>query len=272
MCSRFLSTAGLLGPLILSVHVFGGDLRTVRICADPNNLPYSNQAGEGFENRIAGLLARDLGVRPEFVWWSQRESFLEHSLEEGRCDVVLGVPSSMEGASVTRPYYRSTYVFVSRKDRNLRLSSLNDDRLSQWRIGIHIVGNGYAPPAALLARRGLAANISGYSLYGEYGSPNPPARLVEAVVRRDVDVAVVWGPFAGYFARVQPVALDIVPVSPASFMALPFTYEISAAVRRDDEALKHRIDSAIGRECAAIQAVLREYGVPQIQEEKPPCA
>jgi mxaJ protein len=236
----------------------------LRVCADPNNLPFSNQQGQGFENKLAELLAAKLGARVEYTWWAERKSFLKNSLEAGRCDVVLGVPSSLAEVTVTKPYYRSTYAFVSRHDRNLQVASLSDPRFAQWRIGVHVVGDDYAPPAAALARSGVNANIVGFSLFGEFGDQNPPRKIIDAVANRDIDLAIVWGPFAGYFAKQESVTLDIVPVSPATFLAIPFTYDISAAVRKGNDALREQLDTALQSDTGAIQQILTEYGVPQV--------
>jgi mxaJ protein len=246
---------------------------TLRVCADPNNLPYSDERREGFENKLAELLAHDLDARVEYTWWSERKSFLKNSLLAGKCDVVMGVPSTLDSVAVTRPYYRSTYVFVSRRDRNLAITSLMDPRLEKLRIGIHVVGDDYAPPAVALGRRGLAANITGYSLFGRYGEQNPPARLIDAVSSGEVDVAIVWGPFAGYFAPLQKTALEIAPVSPAMYLAVPFTYDISVAVRPSDTALRTALDAALARQCSAVASLLAQYGVPRIasEEGKGPC-
>ncbi len=268
-----LRTACGLACALLIFLVAAGDAhgRTLRVCADPNNLPFSNERGGGFENRLAGLIARDLDATVEYTWFSQRKSFIKNSLGEGKCDLVMGAPAGMPGVAVTRPYYTSTYVFVSRADRKLAVTSLLDPRLSEWRIGIHVVDNDYAPPARALAARGLAANIRGYSLFGQYGEENPPARILDALARGDVDVAIVWGPLAGYFASRQKARLELNPVSPASFLGVPFTYEIAIAVRPEDETLRAEIDAAVGRQCAAIQALLAEYGVPQISGERALC-
>lgn len=239
--------------------------RVLRVCADPNNMPFSNERGEGFENKLAEMIAGTLGARLEYTWWSERKSFIRNSLDQGRCDVVLGVPSTLDSITATRPYYRSTYVFVSRRDRNLNITSLDDPRLSNWRIGIHVVGDDYAPPAYALARRGITSNIVGFSLFGEFGEPNPPARLIDAVARGDLDVGIVWGPFAGYFAKSAKASLDVVPVSPAVFLAVPFTYDISVGVRKGNDALKTELDGAVENDSAAIQQVLLQYGVPQVR-------
>ncbi|MDQ6679320.1 MAG: quinoprotein dehydrogenase-associated putative ABC transporter substrate-binding protein [Acidobacteriota bacterium] len=248
-----------------------GAQHLLRVCADPNNLPFSNNAGEGFENRLAELLARDLQAALEYHWWPQRKSSIALSLDQNECDVLMGVPTALDSVLVTKPYYRSTYVFVSRRDRRLNVTSLSDPRFSDWRIGIHVVGDDYAPPAQALARRGLSGNLVGFSLFGAEGERDPAAKLVDAVAHGDVDVAIAWGPLAGYFAQHETQPLDVVPVSPSMFMAVPFTYEISAAVRKNDRERKAELDNLLTRECAAIQLLLAEYGVPVEKEGQPKC-
>jgi quinoprotein dehydrogenase-associated probable ABC transporter substrate-binding protein len=243
----------------------------LRVCADPNNLPFSNQAGEGLENRLAELVAAHLEGELQYVWWAERKSFLRNSLQAGLCDVVMGVPSSLDNVAVTRPYYQSTYVFVERADRPLKIASLNDPRLEHLKIGIHLVGDNYAPPAHLLARRGLASQLAGYSLYGPFGEPNPPSQLIDAVVNRDVDVAIIWGPFAAYFAQLQTAKLQITPVSPSAFLAIPFTYAISAAVRKDDTSLRDELDRVFTAECGKIAAILKQYAIPRLEEVPAKC-
>jgi len=243
----------------------------LRVCADPNNLPFSNQAGNGLENHLASLIAKDLNAELSYTWWSETKSFVKNSLGENLCDVIMGVPSTLGSVLTTRPYYRSTYVFVARSDRALDITSLTDPRLEKLRIGIHVVGDDYAPPAHLLARLGLGKQIVGYSLFGLYGESNPASQVIDAVTKGDVDIAVVWGPFAGYFARQQGAPLTITPVSPQMFLAIPFTYSISAAVREGDDVLRGEIQNALDRECKAINALLIEYGIPQVREDKPRC-
>jgi mxaJ protein len=185
------------------------DQHALRVCADPNNLPFSNRRGQGLENKLAQLIAHDLSSDLKYVWFSERKNFLKNSLNANLCDAVLGVPVDVDDALVTRPYYRSTYVMVTRTDRGLRIDSLYDPGLKDFRIGLHIVEDDYAPPGHLLASRGLSGQIVGYSLYGAYGEPNPAARLIEAVANGEVDVAIAWGPFAGYFAKKTPNRLSI---------------------------------------------------------------
>lgn len=238
----------------------------LRVCADPNNLPFSNERGEGFENKLAELLARDLNEKLEYTWWAQRRGFFRNTLKAGVCDVVLGVPSSFELAATTAPYYRSTYVFVYRKGKGLRVGSFDDAVLRDVKVGVQLVGDDGAntPPAHALAARGVVNNVRGYTLYGDYREPNPPARIVEAVAKGEVDVAVAWGPLAGYFARRQRVPLEVVPVSPQFDLPfLPFVYDISMGVRRGDEELRLKLDDFLVRRHAEVERLLDDYGVPR---------
>jgi mxaJ protein len=239
----------------------------LRVCADPNNLPFSNARLEGFENRLAELVARELRSEVRYTWWAQRRGFLRQTLNARACDIVMGLPTSMEMALTTRPYYRSSYVFVSRRDRHLRLTSFDDRILARLRVGVPLVGDdgGNSPPAHALSRRGLVRTIVGYSVYGDYAAESPAAGLIAAVATGHVDAAVAWGPTAGYFAARQPVALEIVPVSPEIDLPfLPFVYDISMAVRRDDAALRDRLDRIIMERRREIDEILAAYRVPRI--------
>jgi mxaJ protein len=205
----------------------------LRVCADPNNLPFSNQQKQGFENKLAELVATNLGSQLEYTWWSQRKNFAKRSLQESACDVVMGVPSGLQGVLTSEPYYRSTYVFVSRRDRNLQIESLTDPRLSALRIGIHVVGDDFAPPAYALAHRGITQQIVGFSLLGSFGETNPPRKLIDAVANNEVDLAIAWGPFAGYFSHEEKAALAITPVEPAVFFGCPSLTVLLPACARE---------------------------------------
>jgi len=238
----------------------------LRVCADPNNLPFSNRAGEGFENRLAALLADAMGERLEYTWWAQRRGFIRNTLAAGRCDVVIGVPAGYGQAQTTRPYYRSSYVFLYRKDRDYRLHALDDPRLATLKIGVHVLGNDNPPPAMLLAQRGIIDNVTGYSIYGDYRHPDPPAALVEAVARGDVDVAIAWGPTAAYFARHAVPPLEVTPVDPPADATWPMRFSIAMAVRRNDDGLRQRLDAILQQKQPQIDALLRQYGVPVVAD------
>jgi quinoprotein dehydrogenase-associated probable ABC transporter substrate-binding protein len=252
--------------LLLVAGCAASPRRVLRVCADPNNLPFSNEKKQGFENRIADLLGDELHARITYTWWAQRRGFVRNTLNAGQCDLILGVPSSFELAQTTRPYYRSTYVFVTRRDRGLHIRSFDDPSLRQLRIGVQIIGDDYsnAPPAHALAHRGIIDNVRGYTVYGDYREPNPPARILDAVQNGAVDLAVVWGPLAGYFAHEKYHALELTPVSPEIDPPfLPFVFDISMAVRRTDQALRLEIDEALQRRAADIDRILDAYGVPR---------
>jgi mxaJ protein len=239
----------------------------LRVCSDPNNLPFSNVRGEGFENKIAQLIARDMHTSVEYYWFAQRRGFVRNTLGAGKCDVIIGVPSSFEMALVTQPYYRSTYVFVARNDRRLGISSLDDPRLHKLKIGVQIIGDDYAnsPPAHALAKRGIVDNVVGFSVYGDYRNESPTKRIIDAVADRKVDLSAVWGPTAGYFIKKSKVAMTATPVSPQIDLPfLPLVFDISMAVKRGNNALRDQLDEIITRRRADIDAILREYGVPRL--------
>lgn len=241
----------------------------LRVCADPNNLPFSNKAGEGFENRLAQMVAADLGRRVEYVWWAQRRGYARNTLKEGRCDLWPGVASGVQSLAATRPYYRSSYVFVSRADRKLNVSAFDDPRLRKLTVGVQMVGDDAAntPPAHALARRGITSNVRGYMLYGDYAKPNPPAAIVDAVDRGEVDVAVVWGPLAGFFAKRARHPLTLTPVRPwLDGPQWPMVFDISMGTRREDAELRGQVDDALERNRSTIEALLAAYGVPRVGE------
>jgi mxaJ protein len=243
----------------------------LRVCADPNNLPFSNEHLEGFENKLADLLARDMGERVEYTWWAQRRGFFRNTLKAGVCDVVLGVPSGFEMALTTSPYYRSTYVFIYRKDKKFNIVSFDDPVLRKLKLGVQMVGDDFSntPPAHALTKRNIINNVKGFTLYGDYAQPNPPARIVEAVEKNEIDVGIVWGPLAGYFAKHSRVPLTIVPVSPEVDQPfLPFVYDISMGVRRGDQTLRDQLEQILERRRADIDRILEDYGVPRRDQAK----
>jgi quinoprotein dehydrogenase-associated probable ABC transporter substrate-binding protein len=239
--------------------------RVLRVCADPNNLPFSNDRGEGFENRIAELLARELQAELEYTWWAQRRGFVRNTLKAGACDVIPGVPAKFEMTDTTAPYYRSTYVFVQRRGSGPRIESMDSPALRKLRIGVHLAGDDYAntPPAHALAKRNIVSNVSGYLLTGDYRRPDPPARLLEAVSSGEIDVAIAWGPLAGYYAKRHP-EVELTPVSPATDAGpLSFVYDISMGVRHGDRRWKRELERILERRRLEIQSILDDYGVPR---------
>jgi mxaJ protein len=237
--------------------------RALRVCADPNNLPFSNRREEGYENAVARILAGELHARLEYVWWAQRRGFVRSTLRADLCDVWMEVPARFDAVLATRPYFRSTYVFVTRPE--LEIASLDDPRLRTLRIGVQLIGKDLSdsPPAHALADRGLAANLKGYTVYGDYGSDAPLRPIIDAVRSGEVDAAIVWGPLGGYSARDGSLRVRPVPQDGP----LPFAFDIALGVRKTDRALRDELQQALDARRAEIAAVLDRFGVPRAAEE-----
>ena len=257
----------LLGLLALSLSTataVAKGPRTLVVCADPNNLPFSDRARRGFENKIIELVAKDLGAKVSYVWWAQRRGYVRNTLNDSKCDVWPGIATGVAAAATTRPYYRSTYVFVTRADANLAHLTLDDPRLRSAQIGVQMIGNDAmnTPPAHAIASRGIIDNVRGYMVYGDYNRANPSSAIIDAVTRRQIAVGLVWGPLAGYFAHASRIPLRIEAVTPAGDPRWPMTFDISVGVRRSDGELIERINSILDRERPEIDAVLNSYHVP----------
>jgi len=237
----------------------------LRVCADPNNLPFSNRSGEGFENKIAQLVARELHRPLQYVFAIQRDNFISKTLNAGLCDLVIELPAGFDEADLTRTYYQSQYVFVYRADRKLALHSIRDRRLSKLKVGIHLIGDADTPPLTALTRQGIVQNVVGFMMYGDTSRPNPPARLIEAVENGSIDVAAVWGPLGGYFAQRSAVPLDVVPITDVQgFAPAVFQYRIAMGVRHGDNQLRAQLNSIIQKRQDEIRNILIGYGVPLV--------
>lgn len=239
----------------------------LRVCVDGNNLPFSNKQGQGFENAIARVVAHDLDRDIQFVWLPQQEAAVARAMKTENCDMVMGLTSPSDLMVPSIPYYRSTYVFVSRKDRDIRISSFADRRLADYRIGVHIIGGADAtvPPGDELVRRGLVRNIVGYSIYGDPVADNPASGLITAVERGEVDLAAAWGPMAGYFAKHSTVPLDVVPICRTAGDSSPMDFDISMGIRRGNTLLRERVNQIIVQRQSTIREVLRNYDVPLLE-------
>ena len=249
---------------------------TLAVCADPGNLPYSSAKLDGFENRIAALLAADLHRTLRYAWAPQRQNFFSRTLLAGKCDVVISVPAglplSLPAIATTRPWFTSTYVAVTRTEDNRHFAGFDDEWLKSARIGLQLIGGGdvNTPPAMALSRRGIADNITGFSPW-DSTEDAPQAKLIDAVAHKSIDVALVWGPFGGYFAKPYGNALKIEAVThdPAS-PGLAFTFPMAAAVRSGDTALKDTLQAAFDRNAVKIAAILKDDNIPSVQ--LPPAA
>lgn len=240
----------------------------LRVCADPAGLPASNEKGEGFENRIAEIVAKELNRRVEYTWWAQRRGFLRSTLNAGTCDVVIGVPVGLDMVRTTKPYWRSTFAFVTRKSADLGgLTSIGDARLRTLRIGVPLAGDDGANPAPIhaLAKRGITS-VRGFPLYAEIGRTMPAA--AEEVAKGTLDVAILWGPVAGAAVKKSSVPLVAIPVAEESDEGRPFAFSMAMGVRKRDEDLARALDAAIEKQKEAITKVLRDAGVPLLPERK----
>jgi mxaJ protein len=258
------------GMLLVASCFFGAGQKQFRVCADPENFPFSNQKMEGFENKIAAVIAKDLGASVGYIWWGQRRGFIRNTmdatLKEGRCDVMIGAPAGYDLVRTTKPYYRSTYVFVYRKDRGLQIKTLDDPMLKKINIGVHLLGDDYSnpPPVHELAKRGIVDNVKGFDTF--YSAQNPPATIIDAVASGRIDVAIVWGPAVGYFVLHQKVPMAIVRI-PSGKGDLPFEFDISMGIKRGDDALHDQVEKAIDRKRAEITKILEDYGVPLLDRK-----
>jgi mxaJ protein len=264
------AAAGVVLVLLLATRGHA-DQTPLRVCADPNALPASNAQGEGFENRIAALLADELGTPLSYTWWAQRRGFVRNSLNAGLCDVILGVPVGFDPVLTTRAYYRSTYVFVWRRERALGIRSLDDPRLRALTVGVQLVGDDgiNTPPAHALARRGIVSNVRGFTVFGDHAQPSPQTAILRAVAEGVIDVAMVWGPLAGFFASRLSTPLELAPIAPDDPPGLRFTFAMAAGVRKGDAALRDRLQAALDRRAPDIRAVLDAYGVPRAEPTPP---
>jgi quinoprotein dehydrogenase-associated probable ABC transporter substrate-binding protein len=243
----------------------------LRVCADPNNLPFSNQAGEGFENRLAEMMGQKFGKAVVYTWWAQRRGFIQHTLKAGDCDLVIGVPAQYDLVETTRSYYRSTYVFVSQTARHLQFEAIDAPELRKLRIGVHLIGDdgNNTPPAHALGQQGIVDNVRGFMIYGDYRQPDPPARLIEAVEHGEIDVAAAWGPLAAYAASKSKVPLTVSPIVVGEqFAPQQFQFDIAMGVRKGDRALREQLNDFIAQNGSEITALLASYGVPLLEKRR----
>ena len=242
----------------------------LRVCADPDNMPLSNQKGEGYEQKIAQLIAKEWNAKIEYAWWPVRRGYFSRALNGRYCDVAIEAPAGLDMAGVTKPYFRSGYVFVTRKDSGLDIKSLADPRLKKLKIGVNLLNSDAenTPPAMALSQYGVVGNLVGFTTF--YGDSARPEDIVQAVAKKDIEVAIVWGPLAGYFAKLSPTPLTIQPLPERDSLSdFPFRYNIGFGVRRRDRALRDSLQAVLDRKGPEIQSILKQYSVPvfPIKEE-----
>jgi len=235
------------------------------VVADPDNLPFSNAREEGFENKLAQIVARDLDLKLEYHWRATRRGYWRESIKAGAADLVIGVPRDLDIALTSDAYYRSSYVFVTRARAAVTpVASFDDAALKTARIGIPLTGESNPPPAVALARRGIVANVVGFPVYGQ-----SPAKLIDAVAAKEVDVAVAWGPPAGFFAS-RHGDLRVTPVAPQVDESLPMAFDVSMGVAKKNAALRDRLNATLRVRRAEFEKILDDYHVPRVPMTQSP--
>jgi len=244
---------------LVDPHIF-------RACADPRNLPFSNQAGEGFENKIADLLAKNLGRGLAYAFYPGATGFIRNTLNARRCDVVMGIPLGDDLVQPTNPYYRTAYVAAYAKDGPLAgLDSLADPRLKTAKIGV-VAGT---PPVTYLAIDGLLGQIKSYALVVDTRFDSPTAQMMDDLDHGVIDVALTWGPIAGYYALHAKTPTALQPLVKESG-GPKLVYRIAMGVRHSDQNWKRDLNKLISQNRTEIDAILRSYGVPLLDENDKP--
>jgi mxaJ protein len=231
-----------------------------KVCADQDNLPYSNNKMEGFENKIAEVLANDLGKKLTYQFWYDRMGFYRNTINAKKCDVIMGTTPDNDALRTSKPYYRSGHVFIYKKDSGLKITDWDSPDLKKSTIGIV----GQSPATIPLNDHGLMANARPYRMQRDLNLP--PSYLVDDVIKGDIDVAIVWGPIGGYFAKQSKVPLEVVVIPEYEHENVKGKefWNISIGVRKADKERIALIQGALDRNKDKIQQILDEYGIPTV--------
>jgi len=240
----------------------GRETGVLRVCADPDNLPASNQKHEGYEIKIAELVANTWGWKVEYAWWPVRRGFFGRALNGGYCDVAITAPSGLDMAGVTKPYFRSGYYIVYRKDKGYDLTSIADSTFRRLRIGVHILNSDAenTPPAMALSKFGVVGNLVGFPT--NYSDLYRPEDIIKAVENDSIDVAIVWGPAAGYWVKQSKVPLVMNKVQEHEVDGFPFEFSMGMGVRRRDRGLRDSLQTVLDAKHGDIEKILNDFGVP----------
>jgi mxaJ protein len=234
---------------------------TLRVCADPDYLPYSNRAGEGFENKIAEAVAKALGEPLEYTWENTRAKggfpeFLARTLDANKCDVVMNIPYGSREALTTQPYYVSSYVFIFKKSKNYDIRSMDSAILKRIKIGFE----SDTPAEGGLKMRGLLPAAAAFNVGSD--STESPVTMLNALDSGRIDVLITWQPAIGAFLQRHP-DLEVLPVPNARTLGAPeqYSFPMSMGVRQGDESLKQRLDNVIARRQQELTSILTQHGV-----------
>ena len=261
----WMAAAAVLTTALAAQQAITGELvdRTrLRVCADPANLPFSNDQGEGFENKIAALMAERMGVPVAYTWYPQTIGFVRNTLNASLCDIVMGVGSPNELVQNTNPYYRSTYVLAHRTADGSKFADLSSPAMRQARIGVVAP----TPPVDLLVQHGLLGQIHSYPLPADTRVDNPGRQMIRDLAVREIDVALLWGPIAGYWASRQSEPITLVPLE-SERPGQHLDFRISMGVRYNEPDWKHEVDDLIRELQPEIDRILLDYGVPLLDRQ-----
>ena len=240
----------------------------LKVCADPANLPFSNEALEGFENRIVELVADELGLEARYTWYPQATGFVRNTLRVRQCDLISGITTTSERVQNTNAYYHSVYTMVYRRDSGLEARTMTDPALRSLTLGV-VAGT---PPADIVSRLGLMGRVRPYQLVTDTRRERPAERALDDVASGETDVAFIWGPIAGYYAKTHPEAdLVVVPLLEED-PAVRLDYSVSMAVRYNETDWKRTVNRALAAREDEIVDILREYGVPLLNDRGEPLA
>lgn len=234
----------------------------LRVCADPSDMPYSDQAHEGFENKIAALIGQELNVPVDYVWFPQVVGFVRNTLGAGRCDLVMGTVAGDDLVQTTTPYYFTGYTIVYRQDSGWTFTNFGDPKLRTMHIGV-VSGT---PPSNLLVMHGLMANARPYQLQIDTRLGTETRQMIEDVVNKKIDAGLIWGPIAGYYIHHDhlPLAMAMLRSEPQSPR---MEYHIAMGVRHNEPDWRRRLNAIITKRKTDITAILRDYGVPLLDEQ-----
>lgn len=257
-----LATALVSGPIHAATTDREGRNSThLTVCGDPNNLPFSNNSQEGFENRIAQLMADELKRPLHYRWWPQTIGFVRNTLRRRMCDLIMGTTSVSELVQNSNPYYRSVYCLVYRSDWQPAITSLSDPRLKKLRLGV-VAGT---PPATLMTQFGLMEQTRPYRRTVDTRHESPALQLVQDVARGDLDVAVVWGPVAGFAASRAATPLTVAPLA-AQVEKVTLAFNVSMGLRHREKQWKRDLNALLQKLQPQINAILTEFGVPLLDK------
>jgi quinoprotein dehydrogenase-associated probable ABC transporter substrate-binding protein len=238
------------------------DRSALKVCADPNNLPFSDQKKEGFENKIADVMGAALGLKVEYTWFPQIIGFVRNTLQAYRCDVVMGTVAGDEIMQTTNPYYFTTYVMVYRSDKGLAIDGVQDPKLASLRLGVVSA----TPPSDLLVRHDLMAHAKPYQLTVDTRAESPTHQMILDLMNGTIDVGFLWGPIAGYYRKHDKLPLTLAPLADEPG-APRMKYHIAVGVRANEPEWRRQINAVIVKQQWPITAILRDYGVPLLDEE-----